>query len=169
MAPIAGFAAVALQGFGALSEGLSRRDAGRANAVIAEQNAQFVEQQTEEDIDRFSEDFKRIQATVKSAVAGRGLQIAGTAIEILRSNAVTAQRDVEQIRLAGTRQAKILRAGGKQQLDAAGGALTSGLLRAGGLLISGGAGLFEPAGTLASQARSGGFSGELLPIKMKRR
>lgn len=142
MAPVAVLAGAAvvgttLQVAGSISKASAEAAARRKNAKIAEENAQFVEQQTEVDVERFLEQVDRTQASARANIGASGIRLTGSAAAVLASNAIRAQRDVEQIRLAGTREARNLRAGAQQQLQLASQALTSGFLTGAGQFFSG--------------------------------
>lgn len=139
MAPtvIAGAAVLGtgLQVGGILASASAEADAARENAKIAERNAQFVELQSEQDVDRYLEEAERIQSDARAQIGARGIALAGTAIDVLRSNALAVERDVERIREIAEREAEIIRLGGQQQAQFASSAFTSGLLQAGGALF----------------------------------
>ena len=66
------------------------------NAAVAEQEAERIEQQTEFDIVRFDDQFRRLEATQRVAAAKSGVAFTGTALRIARSNAEQAeiQKDI---------------------------------------------------------------------------
>tara|TARA_R100000234_G_scaffold111729_1_gene84913 strand:- start:4087 stop:4581 length:495 start_codon:yes stop_codon:yes gene_type:complete len=66
------------------------------NALIKEQEAEAIKKQTEFDIDRFDQQFERLTGQTKVATLKSGVQLSGSALNILRSNAEQAeiQKDV---------------------------------------------------------------------------
>tara|TARA_Y100000401_G_scaffold92200_1_gene78247 strand:- start:927 stop:1361 length:435 start_codon:yes stop_codon:yes gene_type:complete len=66
------------------------------NALIKEQEAEAIKKQTEFDIDRFDQQFERLTGQTKVATLKSGVQLSGSALNILRYNAEQAeiQKDV---------------------------------------------------------------------------
>tara|TARA_R100001443_G_scaffold325_2_gene1222 strand:- start:1293 stop:1757 length:465 start_codon:yes stop_codon:yes gene_type:complete len=66
------------------------------NAVIAKQEAEAQAKLTEFNIAKFNQSFEKFQSTTKVAILKSGVEISGTALNILQSNAEQAelQRDV---------------------------------------------------------------------------
>ena len=66
------------------------------NARIKEQEAEAIKKQTEFDIDRFDQQFERLTGQTKVATLKSGVQLSGSALNILRYNAEQAeiQKDV---------------------------------------------------------------------------
>ena len=66
------------------------------NALIKEQEAEAIKKQTEFDIARFDQQFERLTGQTKVATLKSGVQLSGSALNILRYNAEQAeiQKDV---------------------------------------------------------------------------
>jgi len=66
------------------------------NALIREQEAEAIKKQTEFDIARFDQQFERLTGQTKVATLKSGVQLSGSALNILRYNAEQAeiQKDV---------------------------------------------------------------------------
>ena len=66
------------------------------NALIKEQEAEAIKKQTEFDIARFDQQFERLTGRTKVATLKSGVQLSGSALNILRYNAEQAeiQKDV---------------------------------------------------------------------------
>jgi hypothetical protein len=66
------------------------------NAIIAEQEAAAQAKLTEFNIGKFNQSFEKFQSTTKVATLKSGVELSGTALKILQSNAEQAelQRDV---------------------------------------------------------------------------
>jgi hypothetical protein len=66
------------------------------NAVIAEQEAAATAKLTQFNIQKFNQSFEKLQSTTKVATLKSGVELSGTALKILQSNAEQAelQRDV---------------------------------------------------------------------------
>ena len=66
------------------------------NALIAEQEAAAQAKLTEFNIGKFNQSFEKLQSTTKVSILKSGVELSGTALKILQSNAEQAelQRDV---------------------------------------------------------------------------
>ncbi len=66
------------------------------NAIIAEQEAEAQAKLTEFNIAKFNQSFEKFQSTTKVATLKSGVELSGTALKILQSNAEQAelQRDI---------------------------------------------------------------------------
>ena len=66
------------------------------NAIIAEQEAAAQAKLTEFNIGKFNQSFEKFQSTTKVSILKSGVELSGTALKILQSNAEQAelQRDV---------------------------------------------------------------------------
>ena len=66
------------------------------NAIIAEQEAAAQAKLTEFNIAKFNQNFEKLQSTTKVSILKSGVELSGTALKILQSNAEQAelQRDV---------------------------------------------------------------------------
>jgi len=66
------------------------------NALIREQEAEAIKKQTEFDITRFDQQFERLTGRTKVATLKSGVQLSGSALNILRYNAEQSeiQKDV---------------------------------------------------------------------------
>lgn len=147
MAPVAAIAAVAgtaLSAAGTISQANAQADAARRNADIAEKNAQFIELQTDEDIDLFMDQARQIEASARVSIGGSGFLFGATEQDIFASNAMKIQEDIERIRLKGQRQAEIVRAGGEAQRESVSGIQTAGILGGLGQLAGGFGQAFRP-------------------------
>ena len=69
---------------------------GNRNALIAEQEAAAQAKLTEFNIAKFNQSFEKLQSTTKVSILKSGVELSGTALKILQSNAEQAelQRDV---------------------------------------------------------------------------
>lgn len=61
------------------------------NAVVAEQEAERLEQQLEFDLARFDQQFLQLQGQTKTRILKSGAELSGTGLKILRSNAEQAE------------------------------------------------------------------------------
>jgi tetrahydromethanopterin S-methyltransferase subunit H len=61
------------------------------NAQVAEQEAQAIQQRTELDLARFDQQFAQLQSETKVSTLKSGVELSGTALKILRSNAEQAE------------------------------------------------------------------------------
>ena len=61
------------------------------NAQVAEQEAQAIQQRTELDLARFDQKFAQLQSETKVSALKSGVELSGTALKILRSNAEQAE------------------------------------------------------------------------------
>ena len=66
------------------------------NAIIAEQEAEAQAKLTEFNIAKFNQSFEKFQSTTKVAILKSGVELSGTALKILQSNAEQAelQKDI---------------------------------------------------------------------------
>jgi len=66
------------------------------NALVAEQEAAATAKLTQFNIQKFNQSFEKLQSTTKVATLKSGVELSGTALKILQSNAEQAelQRDV---------------------------------------------------------------------------
>ena len=66
------------------------------NAQVAEQQAEKIQNQNEFDIARFNQEFEQLQSQTKVSALKSGVELSGTALKILRSNAEQAeiQKDI---------------------------------------------------------------------------
>lgn len=67
------------------------------NAQVAEQQVEILEQKTELDLARFDKDFQQLQSETKVSVLKSGVELSGTALKILRSNAQEAEFEKDMI------------------------------------------------------------------------
>jgi len=76
--------------------GKFNQDVANRNAVIAEQEAAAQAKLTEFNIAKFNQSFDKFQSTTKVSILKSGVELSGTALKILQSNAEQAelQRDV---------------------------------------------------------------------------
>ncbi len=61
------------------------------NAVIAEQEAERIEQQKEFDIARFEDSFTRLQGETKTKIIKSGAELSGSGLRVMRYNAEQAE------------------------------------------------------------------------------
>ena len=75
--------------------GKFNQDVGNRNALIAEQEAAAQAKLTEFNIAKFNQSFEKFQSTTKVSILKSGVELSGTALKILQSNAEQAelQRD----------------------------------------------------------------------------
>ena len=62
-----------------------------SNALIAEQEAERIEQQKEFDLARFDQQFAQLQGKTKTAILTSGVQLSGSGLRVLRYNAEQAE------------------------------------------------------------------------------
>ena len=76
--------------------GKFNQDVANRNAIIAEQEAAAQAKLTEFNIAKFNQSFEKFQSTTKVATLKSGVELSGTALKILQSNAEQAelQRDI---------------------------------------------------------------------------
>ena len=88
------FDVVAAQQISAL--GKYNQSVQNRNALIKEQEAEAIKKQTEFDLARFDQQFERLTGQTKVATLKSGVEISGSALNILRYNAEQAevQKDV---------------------------------------------------------------------------
>lgn len=67
------------------------------NAEVAEQQVEILEQKKELDLARFDRDFQQLQSETKVSVLKSGVELSGTALKILRSNAQEAEFEKDMI------------------------------------------------------------------------
>jgi len=61
------------------------------NAVIAEQEAERIDQQKEFDIARFEDSFTRLQGEAKTKIVKSGAELSGSGLRVMRYNAEQAE------------------------------------------------------------------------------
>jgi hypothetical protein len=61
------------------------------NALVKEQEAAAIEKQTEFDIAKFNQSFEQMEGTTRVSLAKSGVELSGTALKILQSNAEQAE------------------------------------------------------------------------------
>ena len=61
------------------------------NALIAEQEAERIEQQKEFDLARFDQQFAQLQGKTKTAILTSGVQLSGSGLRVLRYNSEQAE------------------------------------------------------------------------------
>ena len=76
--------------------GKFNQDVANRNALVAEQEAAATSKLTQFNIQKFNQSFEKLQSTTKVATLKSGVELSGTALKILQSNAEQAelQRDV---------------------------------------------------------------------------
>ena len=76
--------------------GKFNQDVANRNALVAEQEAAATAKLTQFNIQKFNQSFEKLQSTTKVATLKSGVELSGTALKILQSNAEQAelQRDV---------------------------------------------------------------------------
>lgn len=67
------------------------------NAQVAEQEAKRLEEKKELDLARFDRDFQQLQSETKVSILKSGVELSGTALKILRSNAQEAEFEKDMI------------------------------------------------------------------------
>lgn len=130
---------------GALVEGQQSRQMAEYQAKAYEQQAQADAQAAafEQGQERHKQDVLQAQARAQAGASGVG--ISGSPTEVLAANARQGQLDIKAIQYGSqlrqnnlTMQAAISRFSGKQ-------ALTAGIFKAGGNLVSGLSGIYDPS------------------------
>ena len=87
VAPLANIAAAKQAGaMGKYNQSVQER-----NALIAEQEAQRLEQQKEFDIARFDQQFTQLQGETKTAILFSGAELSGSGLRIMKYNAEQAE------------------------------------------------------------------------------
>ena len=88
------FDIAAAQQVGAL--GKYNQDVSNRNALIKEQEAEAIKKQTEFDVARFDQQFEQLTGQTKVATLKSGVELSGSALNILRYNAEQSeiQKDV---------------------------------------------------------------------------
>lgn len=94
-----------LRGSALIAEGQAERRAAEETALGLENQARFVNQATEEEVQSFQRQAKQLEGTAVANAAASGFKISGGASDLIASNARTIQRDVDNIRLRGRREA----------------------------------------------------------------
>ena len=61
------------------------------NALVAEQEAERIEKKLEFDLTRFDDQFRRFQSKTTTNILARGVELSGSGLRILRSNAEQAE------------------------------------------------------------------------------
>ena len=61
------------------------------NAEVAEQESKIIEQKTQLDLAKFDQQFQQLQSETKVSVLKSGVELSGSALKILRSNAEQAE------------------------------------------------------------------------------
>ena len=76
--------------------GKYNQDVSNRNALVKEQEAEAIKKQTEFDIAKFDQQFEQLTGTTKVATLKSGVELSGSALNILRYNAEQAevQKDV---------------------------------------------------------------------------
>ena len=76
--------------------GKFNEDVAKRNATISEQEAAAQSKLTEFNIAKFNQSFEKFQSTTKVSILKSGVELSGTALKILQSNAEQAelQRDI---------------------------------------------------------------------------
>lgn len=67
------------------------------NAIVAEQEAQAIEQRTIYDIAQFDRKFAALQGQTKTAVLKSGAELSGSGLRVLRANAQQAEIEKDMI------------------------------------------------------------------------
>jgi hypothetical protein len=86
------FDVAAAQQVGAL--GKYNQSVQNRNALVKEQEAEAIEKQTEFDIAKFDQQFKQLQGQTKTATLKSGVELSGTALNVLRYN--TQQAEIQK-------------------------------------------------------------------------
>ena len=87
VAPLANIAAAKQAGaMGKYNQSVQER-----NALIAEQEAERLEQQKEFDIARFDQQFTQLQGETKTAILTSGVELSGSGLNIMKYNAQQAE------------------------------------------------------------------------------
>jgi hypothetical protein len=93
----------------AIAQGEAEKAAALKNAVLLEDQAEFLELKTEEEVARFERIRNDVNASVISSAGASGIQISGSVLDVIASNAITTQRDTDIVRLSGERESQNLR------------------------------------------------------------
>jgi hypothetical protein len=86
------FDVAAAQQVGAL--GKYNQSVQNRNALVKEQEAEAIKKQTEFDIAKFDQQFKQLQGQTKTATLKSGVELSGTALNVLRYN--TQQAEIQK-------------------------------------------------------------------------
>ncbi|BCV03533.1 MAG: hypothetical protein CM15mV69_170 [Caudoviricetes sp.] len=85
----AGTSVLAAQQAGAI--GRFNQQVSERNAYIAAQRSRQIEQKLEFDLARFDDQFRRFQSKTTTNILARGVELSGSGLRILRSNAEQAE------------------------------------------------------------------------------
>jgi len=94
-----------LNAYGAYQQGVAARAAGEYNAKVAEQNAQIARETAAEEERRKRIETRRQLGQMRSARGASGIQLDGSALDVLQDSAATAELDALTIRHQGEVQA----------------------------------------------------------------
>lgn len=131
--------------YGQQQQAEASKKAGELNAQSAEENAAISMRRAQEDARQFMIGFRKDTAQNRAQVGASGIQLEGSPLEVLQDNAASAERDYQNIIAGGTanrdayyRSAKISRATGQAQSDAAQTGAAASLLQGAGSVYGAG-------------------------------
>ena len=90
-----------MQAQAASAQGRADAAAARFNAQIATRNAKLAKQQAVEDERKFRVSFRQDQGSNVASVGASGIELSGSAMDVLQENVVNAELDALQIRHSG--------------------------------------------------------------------
>lgn len=137
----------AFSAISAIQQGNAAKASGDYNAALYERNAQIAQQQSAADETR-----QRRLATMRAganraAVGASGIQVDGSPLDILESNAAQEELDALMIRWNGQNAADSARASGALARAQGENAQRSGYMQAGSAILLGGAKAFSGIGS----------------------
>ena len=91
-APFIGPTVSLVQAKNATKIGKFNQQVANRNAIIKEQEAEAIKRKTEFDLARFDKQFADFQSKTKVKIYKSGVELSGTALKILRSNAEQAEK-----------------------------------------------------------------------------
>lgn len=121
-----------------LAQGVSQHNALQAQAGVDRENARLTETQGEISAEEAARRARAVQGESIAALAGNGVALGtGSALDLLRQNAIEAETDILNRRYEAAGRAASLRTDANQKKAAARGALFGGVLRAGAAALTG--------------------------------
>lgn len=140
MAEIALLAAsTAIGAIGAIQEGKAAKQAANYNAQVAAQNATIATQGAAADEAALRRDNARYMATVRANIGASGTTSEGNPLDIIEDSAGIAELDALNIRYQGALKARGYNIEGEQQRALGRNSYQSGLFKATGIILGGGA------------------------------
>ena len=102
---------------GGLDQAARQRKAASDSANSLYKKAYFIENRTQQEIENYDRSVNQLQSTLKARVGASGIRLSGSALAVLHSNAVTAERNRRVIAETGHYESENLRSEAQQVLD----------------------------------------------------